>query len=259
MMSMPDYANTFHEEEVAATSRDSSSASSATTSSASSAVTTSPPTFAAADMPIRIYGAVPDSIVDGPHLRYALFVQGCSHACPGCHNPESQPREGGTLTTLGAIRADIRSNGLVRDVTFSGGEPFEQAVACAALARQLKEDGYGIWTYTGYLYEELERVAAAADTTAKANAKGATRAAAATTGTAADESAPRLDPQGVAELLASTDVLVDGPFIQSLRSLGLKWCGSSNQRLIDVAATRAAGHIVEWHTPNYLPQKPASW
>ena len=83
---------------------------------------------------ISLFGTVPDSIVDGPGLRYAVFVQGCSHHCPGCHNPESQPAEGGTETTLAALLADIRANGLVHDVTLSGGEPFEQPEACAALA-----------------------------------------------------------------------------------------------------------------------------
>ena len=93
---------------------------------------------------ISLYGTVPDSIVDGPGLRYAVFVQGCSHGCPGCHNPESQPAEGGTETTLAALLADIRANGLVHDVTLSGGEPFEQPKACAALAAELKRNGYGV-------------------------------------------------------------------------------------------------------------------
>ena len=104
---------------------------------------------------ISLYGTVPDSIVDGPGLRYAVFVQGCSHHCPGCHNPESQPAEGGTETTLAALLADIRANGLAHDVTLSGGEPFEQPKACAALAAELKRNGYGIWCYTGYLYDDL--------------------------------------------------------------------------------------------------------
>ena len=63
---------------------------------------------------ISLFGTVPDSIVDGPGLRYAVFVQGCSHHCPGCHNPESQPAEGGTETTLAALLADIRANGATR-------------------------------------------------------------------------------------------------------------------------------------------------
>lgn len=182
-------------------------------------------------MDINLYGAVPDSIVDGPGLRYAVFVQGCSHGCPGCHNPESQPREGGTLTTTDAVLADIRANGLVHDVTLSGGEPFEQAAACAHLARQLKVEGYGVWTYTGYLYEDLARRADA------------------------DEGAD----EDVRALLDNTDVLVDGPFVEALKSLSLKWCGSSNQRLIDVAATRAAGRVVTWEPRSFVPQKPPSW
>ncbi len=176
---------------------------------------------------IRLYGTAPDSIVDGPGLRYAVFVQGCTHACPGCHNPESQPREGGTVCAIADVVADIRANGLVRDVTLSGGEPFEQAAAAAELARQLKELGYGIWTYTGYLYEDLE---------ARAQGDAAVRA-----------------------LLDATDVLVDGPYVAALRSLGLSWRGSSNQRLIDVSASRAAGGIVLWETREVFPQKPPSW
>ena len=241
---------------------------------------------------IRLYGAEPDSIVDGPGLRYAIFVQGCTHGCPGCHNPDSQPHEGGAATTVDALFDDIRANGLVHDVTFSGGEPFEQAAACAELARRLKDLGYGIWTYTGYRYEDHSRIAAAAEQAATADRaveadgagaakrsgeaddagavgqprekNGVERSAA-----AGDESAPacadctrtsfKLDARGVRDLLDCTDVLVDGPFVASLKSLGLRWCGSSNQRLIDVPATRAAGEIVTWQPPTFVPEKPASW
>ena len=61
---------------------------------------------------IRLYGTAPDSIVDGPGLRYAVFVQGCSHGCPGCHNPDSQPCAGGTVRAIcvkGAAAALSRS------------------------------------------------------------------------------------------------------------------------------------------------------
>lgn len=272
------------------------------------------------DMTICLYGAVPDSIVDGPGLRYAVFVQGCSHSCPGCHNPDSQPVEGGTPTTIGAVLADIRANGLVHDVTLSGGEPFEQAAACAALARQLKAEGYGIWTYTGYLYEDLLRCAEGAGQAELRNAgqigsqdvervgsEGAGQpgfqraeqpglersgqmgpkgvgcldaegdAQAGEPVFAQGQSRPdapvgggdsahglarayaRLDAQGVRDLLECTDVLVDGPFVESRKSLSLKWCGSANQRLIDLPATRAAGHVVEWKPKEFAFEKPASW
>lgn len=255
-------------------------------------------------MTICLYGAVPDSIVDGPGLRYAVFVQGCSHGCPGCHNPDSQPVEGGTPTTIGAVLAGIRANGLVHDVTLSGGEPFEQAAACAALARQLKVEGYGIWTYTGYLYEDLLRCAEGIERVGSEGAgqpgfqraeqpglersgqmgpKGAgcldaeggaqtsepvfaherprSDAPVGDEGSAhgLTRACARLDAQGVHDLLECTDVLVDGPFVESRKSLSLKWCGSANQRLIDVPATRAAGRVVEWKPKEFAFEKPASW
>ena len=72
-------------------------------------------------MDLRLYGTVQDSIVDGPGLRYAVFVQGCPHACPGCHNPDSQPAEGGEVHSVQEVLADIRQNPLVQGVTLSGG------------------------------------------------------------------------------------------------------------------------------------------
>lgn len=180
------------------------------------------------DLPdtIRLFGTVGDSIVDGPGLRFSVFVQGCSHGCPGCHNPESQPACGGTVRAVDDVVAEIEQNPLVRDVTLSGGEPFEQCAACLALARKLKGRGYGIWAYSGYLYEGL--------------ASGAV-----------DPLAP--------ELLACCDVLVDGPFVQALNSYDLKWKGSSNQRVIDLAATRAQGRVVLWQACEEFPEPPASW
>lgn len=200
---------------------------------------------------ISLYGTVPDSIVDGPGLRYAVFVQGCSHHCPGCHNPESQPAEGGTETTLAALLADIRANGLAHDVTLSGGEPFEQPKACAALAAELKRNGYGVWCYTGYLYDDLAGRAEAART------QQAQREEAGLTGNALTEGIA--DDLAVGDLLDSIDVLVDGPFVESRKSLELKWCGSSNQRLIDVPATRRTGSVVEWQPTSFSLEKPSNW
>lgn len=162
---------------------------------------------------IRVFGTAPDSIVDGPGLRYALFVQGCSHACPGCHNPESHPAEGGTLRSVEELAEEILANKIISGITLSGGEPFEQAEACAKLARIIREHGKGVWAYSGYTFEQLLKLA--------------------------DEGAP-----GVAELLSLVDVLVDGPFVQELKSFGLSWRGSSNQRIIDVPKSLEARQVV---------------
>ena len=176
---------------------------------------------------IRIFGVVEESIVDGPGIRYSVFVQGCSHGCPGCHNPESHSPKGGELRSIESVLGGIRSNKLIAGVTLSGGEPFEQPHACAVLAQQLKADGYNIWTFTGYLYEDLIKMS-------------------------------RANPD-IACLLNNIDVLVDGPFVEELKSLELDWRGSSNQRVIDLAKTRDVGAIVEWKQPEMVFEKPANW
>ncbi|MBB3172116.1 anaerobic ribonucleoside-triphosphate reductase activating protein [Parvibacter caecicola] len=178
-------------------------------------------------MTVRVFGTAQDSIVDGPGLRYALFVQGCSHHCEGCHNAKSWPAEGGTLMTLGQILEQVHGNGLVRSVTLSGGEPFEQPEPLAVLAAQLKGEGYNLWSYSGYTYEQLQAMAA--------------------------------ERPAVGELLAQLDVLVDGPFRKDLKSLGLLYRGSANQRLVDMPATLAAGEVVVWQPPAFEVQQPLEW
>lgn len=175
---------------------------------------------------IRIYGLVPDSIVDGPGLRYSIFVQGCTHHCPGCHNPESQPVDGGTLMEIRSILDDIHGNKLIQGVTFSGGEPMEQAEACADLAEVLKAKGYDIWAYTGYLFEDLMR----------SNVYDDRR-----------------------RFLDHVDVLVDGPFIEARKTYDLEWRGSANQRLIDVPKSLASGAVVAWKKPGISFEKPDNW
>lgn len=151
-------------------------------------------------MKIRIAGAISDSIVDGPGLRFTIFVQGCPRRCPGCHNPQTHDPQGGFYTTTETLLDEICSDPLLDGVTFSGGEPFMQAEPLAEMAREIKKLGLNIVVYTGFVWEEL----------IKANRK--------------DWNA----------LLDNVDVLVDGPFVKGLRDWRLKYKGSSNQRYIDV-------------------------
>ena len=85
-------------------------------------------------MEIRLAGTVSDSIVDGPGLRYVVFVQGCPRSCPGCHNPQTHDPLGGYLSTTEFLLQEIKSDKLLEGVTFSGGEPFMQPVLLTTMA-----------------------------------------------------------------------------------------------------------------------------
>ena len=153
-------------------------------------------------LPIRLYGVARESIVDGPELRFVVFVQGCPHHCPGCHNPQSHDPAGGKMTTTDKIWAAIEENPLLRGVTFSGGEPFLWGHELAAIGTTAREHGLNVMTYTGFTYEKLLE-------------KAETEA-------------------GVRELLTVTNYLVDGPFILAQRDLSIHFRGSRNQRILDI-------------------------
>ncbi len=162
---------------------------------------------------IQLAGLIEDSIVDGPGIRTAIFAQGCPHHCKGCHNPESWEFGVGTDVPVAELYAAVKSNPLVRGVTFSGGEPFSQAEAFAELAAALKADGYEVASYTGYTFEELVN-----------------------DGTPAQK-----------KLLSLLDILVDGRFILEQRNLDLRFRGSENQRILNVPESLAAQKAV-WCT-----------
>ena len=159
---------------------------------------------------LRICGIEPESIVDGPGFRYVVFVQGCPHRCPGCHNPESHDFDAGEDMTVGEIYKEICSNPHLSGITLSGGEPFCQVPALLELVKLVKADGKSVMSYSGYTYEELLE---------------------------------RNDP-ATNELLDNLDILVDGKFIIEQRNLTLVYRGSENQRVIDINKTRETGEIV---------------
>ena len=168
-------------------------------------------------MNIRLAGVVPESIVDGPGYRLAVFVQGCPHACPGCHNPDTHDFAGGYLSDTAEVIAKMGKNPLVRGVTLTGGEPMMQAEALCEIASAAREKGLSVWCYTGYTLEELE----------------------------SERNPARM------RLLEQIDVLVDGTYIAHERSLDLLYRGSKNQRLIDMHATREAGEIRLYELPQW--------
>lgn len=151
---------------------------------------------------LKVSGIIDESIVDGPGLRLTVFTQGCPHHCPGCHNPQTHDFDGGYWMNIEDIYEQCLENPLLSGVTFSGGEPFCQPAALYALGCKIKNAGLGLnlMVYTGYTYAQLKEMS-------KEN-------------------------QDIADLLSITDILVDGPYIEALRNLELKYRGSSNQNII---------------------------
>ena len=148
------------------------------------------------------------SAVDGTGFRDVLFVTGCPHHCPGCHNPETWEMEKGRQVPLQEVYDNLMRSDIT-NITYSGGEPFAQAAALAELTREIRaHSAKTIWVYSGYLYEELAA-----------------------------------DPEKRA-LLELCDVLVDGRFEQEKTELNLRFKGSTNQRIIDIPASLAAGEAV---------------
>ena len=170
------------------------------------------PTTEANDIPLRLFGLVEESFVDGPGIRFAVFVQGCPHHCEGCHNPGSHDPEKGTPSSVSELWAKIDRASYIDGVTFSGGEPFTHAAALAEIGRLAHEKGLNVMTYSGWTYEKLME---------KAETDEAVRAH-----------------------LTVTDILVDGPFVLAERDLSLRFRGSRNQRALDISGYPQSKEIV---------------
>lgn len=128
--------------------------------------------------------------------------------------------------SVDSLEKQILANKLNKGVTLSGGEPFEQCAACLELAIRLRKQGYNLWIYSGYTFEQLMQKIP-------------------------DPLAP--------ELLRVCDVLVDGPYKEELHQYDLCWRGSSNQRVIDLQKTFTQNEIILWQEYENFPEPPPSW
>lgn len=160
---------------------------------------------------LRVIDISEGTSVDGPGLRTSIYFSGCTHHCPGCHNPQSWSFDAGKETTIDELIKIIAYNDF--NVTFSGGDPLFQAEQVTELARRIKvELQKNIWCYTGFKWEDIV-------------------------------GNPRFRP-----LLDTIDVLVDSPFILAQRNTELRFRGSENQRIIDVRKSLDSGNL---HILNY--------
>ena len=163
---------------------------------------------------IRLSGIIEASSVDGPGLRFVIFTQGCNHRCKGCHNPETWNYSGGYSLSIQELGDRIISKRWCKKITFSGGEPLDQASPCLALLNYLKDHNptirYHSMVFTGYLWEELIK----------------------------------MKDDSITQLLSSIDLLVDGPFIETQKSLALMYRGSKNQRIIESRDSISTGKLI---------------
>ena len=143
-------------------------------------------------------------IDNAPGICVSLFVQGCSHHCKGCFNPETWDPKGGKLFNR---RVEFQFLELckgehIKNICILGGEPMDQPDDLLNLIKKIKEvaPNKGIWLWTGYTHEFLVH-----------NGN-----------------------DSVKEILNIIDVLVDGPFIEELADKKLRFCGSSNQRVLEM-------------------------
>lgn len=153
---------------------------------------------------------------NGPGLRIVIWVSGCSHHCLECQNPQTWDKNSGIIFDNSAKEEIIEQlkNNYISGVTWSGGDPMHKDNVETVLKFTEKiHDLFpekNIWLYTGYTFEEIMN-----DTNLKRK-----------------------------QLLDLCDVLVDGEYKKELRDISLHWCGSSNQRVIDVKNTLKENKII---------------
>lgn len=151
---------------------------------------------------MRLLNRYKETITDGPGLRYSIYLAGCRHACPGCHNPMSWNAHGGILLDEGILSdiiSEINENPLLDGITISGGDPFYDPEELERLLKCLKEQTHQeILVYTGFTLEVLEAI------------------------------------EAFRKPLKYIDILIDGPYVDSLRDVSLSFRGSRNQRIINL-------------------------
>ena len=149
-------------------------------------------------------------IADGPGVRVSIFLQGCTFNCKNCFNPETHDFKGGQEFTDETIEEvlNLCDKEFITGLSILGGEPMHplNIKGTIKLAKAFKEryPEKTFWSWSGFLIDNI------------------------------------VDK----EILNYLDVLVDGQYVDELHNPTLKWCGSENQRVIDVKKTLKKGEVV---------------
>lgn len=150
-------------------------------------------------------------IANGEGVRVSLFVSGCTHRCKGCFNEEAQSFDYGEAFTTAVEEEvfDALKPDHIQGLTLLGGEPMEPSNQKALIGflrrfRQMFGAAKTLWVYTGCTLEQLR------------------------------DTSSHWHTDVTDEILSMTDVLVDGPFVEELKDISLRFRGSSNQRILNM-------------------------
>ena len=135
--------------------------------------------------------------VDGPGFRTSIYLAGCRHRCPGCHNPQSWDFEAGVKMSLEEIMDVVREEEF--NVTLTGGDPLYNHGGAGALVKAIRAEGLTVWIYTGFTWEEI------------------------------------VEDKSLIAAVEGAEAIVEGRFMESLRDESLPFRGSSNQRIVYLA------------------------
>ena len=170
---------------------------------------------------MRVAKIEKNSVANGPGVRLVIWCQGCSVHCKGCQNPETWDPFGGREFTGEDLEEIIEylNHSYVSGVTFSGGHPLERYnidyVICTIQEIRKRCPSKTVWLYTGWTLDYMD----ISDLSSK-----------------------------IAQCVGMCDVVVDGPYIEEQRNISLPYCGSSNQRVIDIKKTLENERIMLYET-----------
>lgn len=180
------------------------------------------------ELSMNYHNITHDDMLNGSGLRVVLWCSGCEHHCKNCQNPQTWDYESGISFDEKAKKElfDELKKDYISGITFSGGDPLasNNLFNIYNLMKEIKSEfpQKTIWLYTGYTWEQIMYPVVTNDFNIEKRATDQMRE----------------------QIVSYCDVVVDGEYVDELRDITLHWCGSSNQRVIDVQKSLSSGKVV---------------